>query len=184
MKRRAFLRQLAVAPALYPGHVALASAPEPTADGATFRADQWRTMALVQDHLLPSEPDNPNAPGAREVHATAYLDRALAVPGFDPETRRFILDGIGWLDALAVTRHQAPFHELAAGPREELLHQIAESAAGERWLSALIGYTLEALLADPLYGGNPGGIGWTWLDHDPGQPRPTSDNMYGRLGRS
>ena len=151
---------------------------------ATFTVDQWLTIAAVQDHLLPSEPADPAAgPGAREVRATAYLDRTLAVPGFDVEVRGFILKGIGWLDALAAERHATPFPTLAPGTREDLLREIAATGPGERWLSSLITYMLEALLADPLYGGNPGGIGWTWLGHDPGLPRPTPANIHGRLGR-
>jgi gluconate 2-dehydrogenase gamma chain len=190
MRRRDLLKTVVLAPAigLTAAVSADPSAPPPAEPMVperpqTLTPDQWRTLASVQDHLLPSEPDNPRAPGAREVQATAYLDRALAVPGFPADTRAFILQGIGWLDDLAVERHQTPFRNLAAGPREDLLHAIAASPAGERWLSGLIGYTLEALLADPLYGGNPGGIGWTWLDHDPGRPRPTPETLFGRLGR-
>lgn len=147
----------------------------------TFDRDQWSTIAAVQDHLLPTEP---SAPGARDGNATAYLDRTLADPRFDPEVKGFLLQGIGWLNDIAAGRERRPFHLVEPARREELLQEIARSEAGERWLSSLIGYTLEALLADPLYGGNPGGIGWKWLDHDPGHPRPTPDKIYGRLGRT
>lgn len=182
MKRRAFLSTLAAAPAaelVLPGVRAADPGLSVPALRSVLTVEQWRTLAAVQDHLLPSEPSDPRAPGAREVRATAYLDRALAVPGFDADTRSFLLKGIGWLDDLARERRQAPFHALDPGPREDLLHEIAASGPGERWLATLIGYTLEALLADPLYGGNPDGIGWAWLDHDPGRPRPTPANIFG-----
>lgn len=187
MQRRLFLKTISAAPL---ARLALADPAVPPADPTaapdqrqTMTLDQWRTLAIVQDHLLPSEPDDPSAPGAREVRATAYLDQALSAAGFDKDTRAFILQGIGWLDDLARERHQAPFAELTPAVREDLLHEIAASPAGERWLSTLIGYTLEALLADPLYGGNPGGIGWAWLDHDPGQPRPRPETIFDKLGR-
>jgi gluconate 2-dehydrogenase gamma chain len=186
MKRRSLLASFSFAPVAglagpLPG-AATGGDPVP-AERATFSAGQWLILAAVQDHLLPTEPANPKAPGAREVNATAYLDRALAVQGFDADSRALILQGIGWLDDLAREEHQAAFHELGPGVREDLLHRIADTSAGERWLSSLIGYTLEGLLADPLYGGNPGGIGWAWLDHDPGRPRPTPANIFGALGR-
>ena len=189
MRRRDLIKTLGVLPAA--GRVlADVGGPIPGGDTgvpakrATFTTDQWLTIAAVQDHLLPSEPADPTAgPGAREVRATAYLDRTLAVPGFDVEVRGFILKGIGWLDGLAEERHAAPFATLAPATREDLLREIAGTGPGERWLASLITYTLEALLADPLYGGNPGGIGWTWLGHDPGLPRPTPANIHGRLGR-
>ena len=62
-----------------------------------------------------------------------------------------------------------------------MLRRIAASPAGENWLSTLILYLMEALLTDPAYGGNPGGIGWRWLRHTPGYPRPTPDKTYPRL---
>jgi len=45
----------------------------------------------------------------------------------------------------------------------------------------LLTYILEALLTDPVYGGNPNGIGWTWLQHQPGFPTPTEDKKYYKL---
>ncbi len=156
-------------------------APRGPSSQLTFDEAQWATLAAVHDHLLPSEPD---APGAREVHATAYLDRTLADPKFDPDIKGFILQGIGWLEEIAQTQEGMAFHRIRPARREELLRQIAASGAGERWLSNLVTYCLEALLADPLYGGNPGGIGWQWLGHEPGRPRPTPDKIYGRLGKA
>jgi gluconate 2-dehydrogenase gamma chain len=38
----------------------------------------------------------------------------------------------------------------------------------------LLDYIMEALLTDPVYGGNPNSIGWQWLKHQPGFPRPTT----------
>ena len=32
--------------------------------------------------------------------------------------------------------------------------------------------TVEGFFADPVYGGNSNGIGWAWLEHQPGFPRP------------
>lgn len=188
MRRRRFLKTVSAAPlawvepGLADGHGSFAISSAPT-ERATLSAEQWLSLEVIQDHLLPSEPDNPGAPGAREVNATAYLDRAMAVPGFDAQQRALILDGVGWLDELSRVRVGMPFRSAAPASREDLLHEVAATPAGERWLSSLIGFTLEALLADPLYGGNPRGIGWNWLDHDPGQPRPTPDNLFGKLGR-
>ena len=182
MKRRTFLGGATAT-------VAAGVAPMGTrADGGgatqtrlTFDQDQWATIQAVQDHLLPAEP---NAPGSRDIHALSYLDRTLADPKFDPDVRGFILNGIGWLEAIAQITEARPFHQVAPAGREELLRQIADSSAGERWLSTLVTYTLEALLADPLYGCNPQGIGWRWLDHHPGNPRPKPAKIYARLGRA
>lgn len=180
MKRRTFLQTSGAGAWLLGSPSALAETAA-LPGGRVLNPDQWRLIRTVQDHLLPSEPD---APGASDIDATAYLDRALGDARFDPEVKAFVLNGVGWLEDLAVEQERRSFHAIEPARREELLRQIAGSRAGENWLSTLVGYTLEALLADPLYGGNPGGIGWRWLDHDPGQPRPTPDKIHGRLGRS
>jgi gluconate 2-dehydrogenase gamma chain len=183
VKRRDFLKAGSLA-ALSPG------APLARTDGAgglpersgqTFSQAQWAIIAAVQDHLLPSEPD---APGAREVNAIAYLDRTLADPRFDPDIKGLILKGIGWLEEIAQGQEGLPFPRIEPTRREKLLREIAATRAGRRWLSNLVTYCLEAMLADPRYGGNPGGIAWKWLEHDPGRPRPTPDKIYGRLGRA
>jgi len=183
MKRRDFLKgsSLAAVGAGMPAYLVAESTGLPAVKGKIFTPPQWSTIEKVQDHLLPSEPD---APGASDLNAAAYLDRTLADPGFDPDVKGFILEGIGWLEEISQEQEGSPFHQIEPAKREDLLRQIARSGAGERWLSTLITYSLEAMLADPLYGGNPGGIGWKWLGHDPGRPRPTPDKIYGKLGKA
>lgn len=145
------------------------------ASGSARRAEPWTIIAAVQDRLFPAETD---APGAHEIHALAYLRGVLAEPRHDREEGRLILKGAGWLDALSRQRQGKGFLELAGEPREALLQQIATSGQGEHWLSTLLFYICEALLTDPVYGGNPNGIGWAWLGHTPGFPRPTTDKRF------
>jgi gluconate 2-dehydrogenase gamma chain len=140
------------------------------------RAEPWPLIAAVQDILFPSEPE---APGAREINALGYLRGVLAEPRHDREESRLILKGADWLDDLSRQRHRTGFLALADNQREQMLHEIAASEKGEHWLSTLLFYICEALLTDPVYGGNPNGIGWAWLGHTPGFPRPTVDKRYG-----
>ena len=39
-------------------------------------------------------------------------------------------------------------------------------------------YLLEALLADPVYGGNTDEVGWKWLGYTAGFPRPPIGKRY------
>ena len=137
--------------------------------------DRWRLLGVVQDHLFPSEPE---APGAREIRALDYLRWVVGDRKLDSEERAFILRGTDWLQALTQERHARGFLDITAGEREGMLERIARSEAGENWLSTLLLYILEALLSDPVYGGNPDGIGWRWLKHQPGFPRPDVHNRY------
>ncbi len=130
----------------------------------------WPVLAAVQEHLFPTEL---TAPGAREIHALAYLQGVFADPQGDREEQGFILQGVVWLQDLARQRYAASFIDLDPIRRERLLREVANSDQGENWVATLLLYVCEALLCDPVYDGNPDGIGWAWLQHQPGFPRPT-----------
>jgi gluconate 2-dehydrogenase gamma chain len=136
---------------------------------------RWSLIETVQAQLFPSEPE---APGAREINALAYLKWVVGDNNLDPQERDFILRGADWLEALTRESHDLGFMQLNADRQAAMLERIARSEAGENWLETLLLYIFEALLSDPIYGGNPEGIGWRWLRHQPGFPRPNARNRY------
>lgn len=139
------------------------------------RVEPWHTFAVTQQHLFP---DDGNGPDARAINATAYLKFVLEAPDTDPEDRTFILDGVDWLNRLAIARHTSVFASCTPPQRESLLQEISHNETGDRWLAFLLTYIFEALLSDPVYGGNPAQIGWKWLQHIPGFPRPPHNKRY------
>ncbi len=141
-------------------------------------ATLWRVLDTAQQHLFPTEPD---APGAREIKALDYLRFIVADDSQDPAERAFILQGAGWLDDMARELSGLSFTALGEEQRERLLRRIEQSTAGGNWLSLLLLYLIEALVADPAYGCNPDGVGWRWLAHTPGFPRPPADKRYPEL---
>lgn len=180
-RRRALLQCLATGGSLLLadatlGRVARAAATAPAPEGSA-EAQAWRTLEAVQAHLFPSEE---GAPGAAEINALAYLRGVLAMPDTPPAQRAFVLAGAGWLDSEAERRGGA-FATLSESSREALVQALASSRDGENWVALVLHYIIEALLCDPVYGGNPGGVGWRWLDYTPGFPRPPADKRYGRL---
>ena len=193
-RRRLLLRGIAAGAGLYAVNLFAGEAPtqsvkagkaegiSPTA-GAGWGDHERGTLSAVQNHLFPPGTDSSgdNVPGADEINALAYLQRALEDPAL-AEDRQFIQNGVGWLDQLSDTTYQQNFLQLDHDHREMLLRNIATSSAGENWLSLLLLYIFEALLSDPVYGGNPDGIGWRWLEHTPGFPRPPADKVYTKLG--
>ncbi len=140
--------------------------------------EPWITFATVQNHLFPTTAD---APGAKEINATAYLRRILAEAHTDPDDKKFIRNGVDWLNDIAKDKHNRTFHELTETQRETVLRQIEKSGPGDRWLSLILLYIFEALLSAPVYGGNPDGVGWTWLGHKPGFPLPPANKTYSSL---
>jgi gluconate 2-dehydrogenase gamma chain len=143
-----------------------------------FPEDPWLTFASVQNHLLP---DNDDGPGANDINATLYLQGVLVETDIDKDDKEFILNGVGWLNDVANKQEHATFAELSEEQRERVLREVEKTRAGERWISLILLYILEALLCDPVYGGNSGGIGWKWLQHQPGFPRPPADKTYQKL---
>ena len=144
-----------------------------------FSMQQRQALQAVQEHLFPSDADSP---GAADVSAGAYLETAITAPGIDPDTRNTVVNGLGRLQDASRERFEMLFNDLDLEQREQLLRYLADNTRwGRAWLSLLLYYIFEALLSDPAYGGNPGEIGWRWLDHQPGFPRPPADKIYGRL---
>lgn len=138
-----------------------------------------KTISSVQNHLFPVGDDSP---GADDIRALHYLQKnVLNHSAIDDEEKQFILNGAGWLDDLSMSTRKKLFLELNETQRESLLREIEKSPAGENWISTLLLYIFEALLCDPAYGGNPEGIGWKWLQHQPGFPGPPADKTYGNL---
>jgi gluconate 2-dehydrogenase gamma chain len=177
MDRRRFLMQLggfAAVPGLAPllaGCAALSRTPVEAKLSAASRA----TLEAVQAQLLPSEPD---APGAREVNAAGYFQSLLRDHRLAAAERAFLLRGLNDVERLAQAKTGRRFAALDAAEREVVLRAVEQTAEGGRWLGEMLGYLMEALLADPVYGGNPGGVGWNWLAHTPGFPRPPADKRY------
>lgn len=140
-----------------------------------FTETDWTTIAAVQNHLFPSEAE---APGSVEINAFRYLHNFLSNPETDPSEIDFILSGVRSLQTLTQKTQLKRFTDLSIEQREILLRDFEQSNIGQRWLITILNYILEALLTDPVYGGNPDGIGWKWLEHRSGEPRPPLNKRY------
>lgn len=179
--RRQFIKRSSamatVAACLGPKPLTQASTSTSNEAGLDFFFDQQKELLeRVQLILLPQDGDGPSA---ADINALNYLDWALNEPDNKADgDRNFIVKGIDWLSDLTQTTYGVGFLSLSLEQQQNLIAQIAETKAGENWLSLLIYYLMEALLLDPVYGGNPKGIGWQWLEHQPGFPRPTPSRTY------
>ena len=144
-----------------------------TATGLSRR--QWKTIVAVQDHLFPTEK---NAPGASDVNAKAFFYAVLSDANREDEDRKLVKEGLLTLQDICWKKYKQTFTELNHEFREDALRAFEKTPDGTAWIMTVLGYIFEALLTDPVYGGNPDGIGWKWLDHQPGFPRPTTDKRY------
>ncbi len=136
---------------------------------------QFALMSSVQKILFPS--DN-NGPGAYDIMADRYLLWVLSDKRMDPEEIEYIINGIGWVGETAEENFSKSYTHLSQKEKEILIANISNESWGSSWLSVILTFIFEALLSDPQYGGNPDQIGWDWLYHNPGYPRPTERLLY------
>jgi len=144
-----------------------------------FTLKQKEMLRAVTEHLFPK---GSGSPGAADIHAVTYLESAIFRQDFATGTRNFIINRAQTLHEASMERFGFAFHELEFEQKETLLRYVADRTGwGTSWISSILSYVLEALLADPVYGGNPDGIGWKWLEHRPGFPRPPANKTYTRI---
>lgn len=137
--------------------------------------NQISIVKSVQNILYPSDG---NGPGAYDVMAEKYLLWVLSDVRMDPEERDYAITGIGWVDETANETYNTNYNKLSESQKIDLIAIIAKESWGNSWLGVMLSYIFEALLSDPQYGGNPYEIGWDWVDHYPGYPRPTKALLY------
>jgi len=147
-----------------------------------IKTDPWLTLDATLTHLLPeSASPTKNGPSAKDINALAYLHQVMTVQPTSEDEKEFILKGVGWLNGFAQSQQGKPFVQLSINEKETMLRGISNSRAGENWLTTLLAYIFEAMLAPPAYGGNPNGIGWQWLEHQAGFPLPKKGQRYFEL---
>jgi gluconate 2-dehydrogenase alpha chain len=126
-----------------------------------------RTAAAIFERLFPADE---HGPGATEIGALAYLDRALA--GAYRERAEAYRIGLATLDLAARGRHGAPFADcgpdqqdaLIAGLEREELPNFGVPPQRD-FFEMLRSHLQEGLFADPAYGGNRDKLGWRLLGH-------------------
>lgn len=136
---------------------------------------QLSIIISVQSILFPS--DN-NGPGAYDVMADKYLLWVLSDVRMDPEEIEYIVNGADWVDETAEENFSKNYIKLSQSEKETLIAEISHEKWGRSWLGVILTFIFEALLSDPQYGGNPDEIGWKWLKHNPGYPRPNKPLLY------
>ncbi len=117
-------------------------------------------------------------PNAEEINVSEHLKNILSDSLLDVDENQYILNGFQWVEETAVEIYKKSYHQLSQNRKKKLIRQISEESWGENWLSKLLTIIFEALLLDDIYQINPNGVGWKWLQHQPGSPRPNKSNVY------
>ena len=128
--------------------------------------EPFKVIEHVQEVLFPKN-SKIQAPSAREFGATNYLARVSLHSSFVPSDLSFLNRG-----AYSLMEYEPNFLTMSFTKQQAVIDDFSKTTIGRNWISLLLFYTLEALLSDPIYGGNRDELGWRWLSHNAGQPRP------------
>lgn len=126
--------------------------------------DIWTTILEVQNILLPK---TSKMPSAKEFGSVSYLKQNIDHQTFDKDDLELILNGA------KVFKETFPeFFNVSKEEKFDIVEEANQSDYGNSWLNILVYYGIEAMLSDPIYGGNKFQSGWMALKHKAGIPRP------------
>lgn len=141
-----------------------------------FSSKETLVIQSVQQLLFPNDGDGPDA---KAIQAFDYLNFAMTDrQNIEEGDIEYIKNGVEWLTDLSERTKGTEFFNLPTREQELFLARMADTTAGDYFISLLMFYLTESLLTDPIYGGNPDGIGWKWLEHQAGFPRPVAGKTY------
>ncbi len=126
-----------------------------------FDEHQARTVEALAEHIIPAT----DTPGAKEAGVAEYID--LILNDGPPEPRNSFLEGLGWLDGLAIRKSRAPFVRCAANEQTALLREIEESPFFRQVKELVIEgyYTSETGIDELNRGGVPDSYGCPHGEH-------------------
>jgi len=144
-------------------------------DTTPLSSHQFKVLQAIQNTLFPSDG---NGPGSYEVNADSYVLWVLHDELLDPDEKQYLIDKLDKFDKFSKDKLKYNFYDLNPREQKVIVEDVAKTSWGERFLSRMLTLIFEALLLDPQYGSNTDGIGWKWLNHDPGTPRPNETHLY------
>lgn len=123
------------------------------------------TIKILQYDLFPK---------AKELNIDTinYMDLIFRHPRVTQEEKTFLKNGVKWLNETSFEMYDKSYTKLPEQERQDVLNAISQTQWGENFISKIMSYILEAMLGDPLYGGNNKEAGWKWLAFEGGKPRP------------
>jgi gluconate 2-dehydrogenase gamma chain len=177
--RRAFIRNIlfgsvAFSFLSFPGCISESS----EFDGkGIFTSIEMNTLYRLQLAIFPS--DN-NGPSAEDIRALDYFMWYLTAANTPQNDIVFFTSGLQKITKKISNDflQNTSVDQLTTADWQNIIPQLCITYELKDWLSKTTTLLFEALLLDPVYGGNTNEIGWEWLNHQPGIPRPTASTKY------
>ncbi len=133
-----------------------------------FTQEDIDTLKIIQEDLLPPLEMISN----EDVGARAYLSYIFCHPRVPSATKDSLKQALRRLDGLSKERFAYRYGQLSYEKRGLVLQEASRTWWGESMIETMLGFLFEAYGGDPIYGVNKNALGWRWLGHTPGLPRP------------
>ncbi len=149
---------------------------EPILDGkGILNPEEMKSLHIIQNILVPNDG---NGPSASEVNAHDYFIWTLQDDRLPDSEKEYFINKLQDLIQLSKDKFGKTLINLPKKDQELFIANNITSGWTRTYLSRMITVIFEAMLLDPIYGGNPNEIGWDWLAHTGGSPRPTITTKY------
>ncbi|WP_434638317.1 gluconate 2-dehydrogenase subunit 3 family protein [Sulfurimonas sp. NW7] len=106
------------------------------------------------------------------IQTAPYMQKIFHHSRISDADKTFLKNGVKWLNEEAIQSYRQEYTKLSPMQRQSILENITQTEWGESFVYDVMNYMFEAMLGDPVYGGNNKEAGWQWLNFKGGQPRP------------
>lgn len=181
LKRRNFIKSVGVF-AIYSQILKFQSCQ--SEEKITYAANDYLTALeaeIIQKVQMVLFPNDGNGPSARDINAYGHFVWVLSDLRKKQAEKDYLINGIKWTEETAVENFSKSFKALSTAETEKLVEDISKTNWGEDWLAVVLSLIFEALVIDSLYNVNPNQIGWKWLEHQNGTPRPNEMITYDKI---
>jgi len=139
------------------------------AKNITNLKEPYQTISWVLNDMFPP---SKHVPGIKQLNTIGYFHGVLNDKRIDDSQKKFIKNGVAWINEESQTMFKRQYYSLSAKQREKVLKTVSQARWGDNWLWTLMDYMFESMFCDPVYGANTRQSGWKWLEYVPGRPRP------------
>lgn len=136
---------------------------------------EMKNLSEIVNRLFP---DDGNGPNSNEINVIPHIIWTLQHTEYGFNSFDMLKSAFQKLSDFTSDSFSKSFFELEEPEQIKTLERISEIRWGERFMSNLLTYIFEALSIDPLYSVNANKVGWDWLGHQAGYPRPQESQLY------
>jgi hypothetical protein len=141
-------------------------------DGCNFFGvtTSMQTLSQMHEDLFPYAQE-------LEIKTAPYMQIVFDHSRISEADKTFLKNGVKWLNEESIMQYKQEYTKLSSQRRQDILATVTQTNWGESFVYDVMNYMFEAMLGDPIYGGNNHEAGWKWLQFQGGKPSPKQAYM-------